>query len=261
MIKFTPIPIFSDNYVWVITHQDRQEAYIVDPGNGDPVLRFLAESGIKPLGILITHSHSDHIGGIDAITEDYDIPVFGPKCVSIPQISKPLRENDEIALWPHIMAKVIAVPGHLPEHLAYFVSNKEAHIQALFCGDALFSSGCGRIFDGTHSEFHNSLSKLNALPAETQVFCAHEYTLANIEFASHIEPENIALKNKLAACSELRKQDKPTLPSTIAIEQETNPFLRCHKQSIKTRVSDLTQTSVTSDEETFAALRKLKDTF
>ncbi len=261
MIECTAIPIFSDNYVWVLSNEESKEAYVVDPGAAEPVLDYLATSDLNPIGILITHSHPDHIGGINEFKRVHDIPVYGPKSPNIPQVTQPVKDNAHISLWAGTDAKVISVPGHLPEHLAFFVEGSNIIQPALFCGDALFSSGCGRIFDGTPEEFYHSLTKLSELPATTQVYCAHEYTLANLKFALHIEPNNTALHTKLKDAQSKLSSGNSTVPSNLENEKQTNPFLRCDIDEVRSRVSSLSGKTLTSGEETFAELRKLKDTF
>lgn len=259
-IECTAIPAFNDNYIWALTKG--KEVYIVDPGCAEPVISFLEARELKLLGILVTHSHNDHIGGIEALLAHYgELPVFGPETPKIPQISNRVAEADNIELWDGISTEVIAVPGHLPEHLAYFVSEPISGWLGLFSGDALFSSGCGRIFDGEPKEFHHSLQKLAKLPDSTNVYCAHEYTLANLSFAKHIECDNPAILEKEASCKAKRASGNITLPSTLVNEKETNPFLRCHVPSVRARAGELTGMEFDSDADTFTALRKLKDNF
>lgn len=244
------IPILRDNYVWAI--HDGQGAVLVDPGDSAPILTWLARRGIDLVGILVTHHHADHVGGIPELLSRYPVPVFGPTRGASP--SRPVADGEVLELpglgWS---MSVMDTPGHTLDHVCYV---GHGH---LFCGDTLFSCGCGRLFEGTPADMHTSLSRLAALPAETLVHCAHEYTLANIAFALEVEPDNLALQSRQDAALKLRKAGKSTLPIDIATERETNPFLRCDLENLRVAASLHTGSPVHAGVETFAAIRAWKD--
>jgi len=261
MIEFNAIPIFDSNYVWAIVNNTSDEVYIVDPGLAAPVLDVIASRSWALRGILVTHSHADHIGGINDIKSHWNVPVYGPKTARIPQVTHVVNEAQKLNFWETLCVEVVAVPGHVPEHIAYFIQSKDINQPALFCGDAVFSSGCGRMFEGTPEQFHESLEKVRSLPDETEVYCAHEYTQANLDFADYIEPDNVALHTKRKDVAQRLSQVGRSLPSSIAIERETNPFLRCHIAQVQQRVGALTGVRPKDSTSTFAALRRLKDNF
>ena len=215
-----PVRAFNDNYIWTV--RDATHAIVVDPGDAQPVEAYLKTNGLTLAAIVITHHHADHIGGVDALTAGRTIPVFGPHDPRIPQATQRLRENEKITL-PHfnIELSVLEVPGHTSTHIAYHGDG------LLFCGDTLFAAGCGRLFEGTPAQMHQSLSKFMRLPDDTRVYCAHEYTLSNIKFAHAADPENKALMDWEARARALREVDQVTVPTTIALEKATNPFVRC----------------------------------
>lgn len=260
-LQFTPIPAFRDNYIWQIGKADSQEIFIVDPGQAAPTLEHISANGLELKGILITHSHPDHIGGINEIREHYPVPVYGPLCKRIPQITEGVQEGSEIELWPNVRFKVLEIPGHLDEHLAYYYSGDAENTPAALVGDTLFSSGCGRMFDGPAPTYKSSLDKLKKLPAETQVYCAHEYTMANLDFAAHIEPNNLAIQQKREHTLERLRRSKCSLPTTIESELATNPFLRCDNEDVILATSRLYERELTNEVETFGALRSLKDRY
>ncbi|MBN8431910.1 hydroxyacylglutathione hydrolase [Microbulbifer salipaludis] len=252
MITIHPISAFSDNYIWHL-HQDR-EHWVVDPGDATPVIDALGEQQLQ--GILLTHHHFDHTGGVQALKEKYDCEVYGP--ASIQGVTRPLQDGDRFSLLG-CDCEVIAVPGHTLDHIALVLT--EGSTTHLFCGDTLFAAGCGRLFEGTPQQMHQSLSRLAALPEATKVYCAHEYTLANLAFAAAAEPGNPDIKERMAAARAARAQNHPTLPSTIGTELQTNPFLRTQSPEIQAQAAaqggDTAKTAV----EIFASLRRWKDTF
>lgn len=256
MIHIEPISAFSDNYIWCL-HNDNGEAVVVDPGDATPVIEFLARRSLELSGILITHHHFDHVGGLEQLLHHRAIPVFGPPD-SAPQISHKLADSDHAQVLG-LDFEVLAVPGHTLDHIAYFAAKSSPPL--LFCGDTLFAGGCGRLFEGTAEQMHRSLSKLTALPAETEVYCAHEYTLANLRFAQAVEPKNAALAQRVDSDSAKRKQNQPTVPSTIAVELATNPFLRSHVDEVRDSAGEYASIPLTDDVATFAAVRRWKDNF
>jgi hydroxyacylglutathione hydrolase len=241
-----PIRAFQDNYIWCLRRGST--AVVVDPGDAAPVLEYLADEGLQLAAILTTHHHGDHVGGNTALLAKYNVPVFGPAREDIPGITRQLREGDAIEV-PGIglNLQVFDVPGHTAGHIAYFGDG------VLFCGDTLFSCGCGKLFEGTAMQMHSSLSKLARLPGNTLVYCGHEYTLSNLRFARAAQREASA-RAALAA-------GRPSLPSTIESELAANPFLRSGNCAVATSASRYAGHTLTSPVEVFATLRKWKDGF
>ncbi|MEW6313698.1 MAG: hydroxyacylglutathione hydrolase [Pseudomonadota bacterium] len=254
MLETIPLRAFADNYIWCL-HRGRH-AVIIDPGDAAPVLSHLERARLEPTAILITHHHADHVDGITAILDHHDVPVYGPLRENIAGVTHPVSEGDTIKLATlGIEFAVLDVPAHTLGHVAYY------GVKHLFCGDTLFGGGCGRLFEGTPQQMYASLQKLAALPDDTRVCCAHEYTLVNLRFALSIEPDNAALHRRLAEAQHQRELGLPTLPSTIALEKRTNPFLRCHDSAIVAAVTRYDGTAPTSPQATFAALRRWRDIF
>lgn len=225
MFDVIRIPALKDNYIWLLRKD--ASAVVVDPGDADPVLRFLDQEGLTLSSILVTHHHNDHQGGVEKLLEHYPADVFGPAREFITGISRPLLGGETMGLPAlDIEIKVIAVPGHTLGHLAYYLNG------CLFSGDTLFSGGCGRLFEGTPAQMHDSLARLSSLPDNTLVYCAHEYTEANLRFAMAVESGNRRLRNRLDEVIVARAKGLPTVPSTIAIEKSTNPFLRCNEPAV-----------------------------
>jgi hydroxyacylglutathione hydrolase len=225
MLKIRPIPAFQDNYIWLI--QNGNHVAVVDPGDAVPVISTLQNENLTLDAILITHHHNDHIGGVQSLLKEYQTQVFAPTNEHFDFTHQAVRENDLIQL-PNLKLNlsVIDIPGHTNGHVAYYGLNH------LFCGDTLFGGGCGRLFEGTYEQLFNSLNKLAALPDETLIYCAHEYTEHNLSFASLVDSKNLALINRIASTKKVRASNKPSLPSSIGLEKETNPFLRCDDQLI-----------------------------
>ena len=267
MLIIHPVPIFENNYVWVIENTLAKEAIVVDPGDALPVVEFLKNKQLNLIGILITHSHNDHIGGIDNLLNVKKVPVAGPACPRIKQITQHLTENDTLEWWSGIKIDVVHTPGHLPEHICFVLTDKhdtdnnEAALIHIFCGDIIFSSGCGRIFDGSAAELKGSMEKLCAYPDTTLLYGAHEYTLANIEFALFVEANNPALQQKHEDCLRLRQQNYPTLPTSVASEKATNPFLRCNETEVTRSLEKHLNITLESELMTFTELRRLKNNF
>jgi hydroxyacylglutathione hydrolase len=251
------VPAFRDNYIWLlcgVTGNDtRQPVAIVDPGDALPVLRTVDKLRLVPIAILITHHHSDHIGGIAELCARFRIPVYGPAQEAIPGVTHPLVEGDRVDLPGMPLLEVLEVPGHTAGHIAY-VGEK-----LLFCGDTLFAGGCGRLFEGTAAQLYSSLQKFSLLSDDTWIYCAHEYTLANLNFAQTVEPDNPMLQHRIQQTRILRQEDKPTVPSELGMEKRTNPFLRCHLPSIMAAAARHAGHSLAPGAETFAALRGWKD--
>ena len=255
-MNLAALPAFTDNYIWML--HDGHQAVVVDPGDAAPVHAALDGLGLRLAAILVTHHHPDHVGGIDALRDRLRGVVYGPAHETIPGPFEPLVGGDRVDVLG-LPFEVIEVPGHTAGHIAYIQREVEAS-PILFCGDTLFSAGCGRLFEGTPAQMVHSLAMLNALPADTRVCCTHEYTLANLRFAATVEPGNA----DIAACTEtsrrLRDQGQPTLPSTLARERRINPFLRCSEPAVV--ASARAQGAASNDGvEVFAALREWKNRF
>ena len=251
-----PIPAFADNYLWLLHNGKR--ALIVDPGDAEPVLRALEQSELQLESILVTHHHADHTGGVDALRNATGATVYGPASERIPAPFKPLREGDSV----HSLGLdfvVLDVPGHTAGHIAFYTPDMDGK-PLLFCGDTLFSGGCGRLFEGTPAQMLASLKKLAALPGSTRVCCTHEYTLGNLRFARAVEPDNAELAAYQAHCLQLREQGQPTLPSSIDQEMLINPFLRTRQASILAAVHRF-DASAHDDTTVFAALRRWKNQY
>lgn len=258
-LTITPIPAFTDNYIWAL-HNAEGQVYVVDPGDATPVRAWLSANRMTLTGILITHHHADHTGGIDGLLAETPVPVYGPAGGHIKQLDHTLQEGDQVTVLGHVF-DVMETPGHTLDHIVYFHpgADDDSSPPLLFCGDTLFAGGCGRIFEGNPVMMYNSLQRLAALPAATRVFCAHEYTLANLAFAVSAEPDNRDLVQRQAAEREKRNQQRPTLPSTILLEQRTNPFLRCHSPGLQATVQQHVSQKMDMGVELFTALRRLKD--
>lgn len=262
MLTITPIPALDSNYFWVIQPNSAQPGvYVVDPGDAAPVINYLTANQLILTAILITHRHRDHTQGVSGLLDHSSpVPVYGPDSELIPQITHKLADGDLLQL-DDIAFKIISVPGHTWEHIVYFCAATNDRPPLLFCGDSLFAGGCGRRFDGTAEIMWESLQKLAALPDDTQIYCAHEYTLANLEFAHAVEPDNKPLADRFEQVKQLRAQGRITLPSSILLEKRTNPFLRCQLTGIKIFTENKTQQSLASPAEVFGALRLIKDTW
>ena len=256
MLEVIPVSAFRDNYIWLIRSGDSSKVAIVDPGDAGPVLAALAGTDLMPGAILTTHHHGDHVGGVRELLEHYRVPVYGPAQESIPGRTHALKEGDTIALPdPALNFRVLDVPGHTAGHIAYYGHG------CLFIGDTLFMSGCGRLFEGTAQQMYDSLQKLLALPDATRIFCAHEYTLANLRFAHAVEPDNAAIMARMESSEALRRQNHPTVPGTLAVERETNPFLRADQATVAAAAEKFAGHALHNPVEVFAAIRGWKDDF
>jgi len=237
-------------------------AVVVDPGDAAPVLQALEEQGLTLAAILVTHHHADHVGGVRALHQATDAQVFGPAREEVPAPFTPVMQGDQLDLLGQTV-QVLDVPGHTAGHVAYFLPNAQPQ-PVLFCGDTLFSGGCGRIFEGTPAQMLDSLDRLAALPAATQVCCAHEYTLSNLQFALAVEPRNSDLRTYVAQCQQLRAKGSPTLPAQLGTELQINPFLRARHPDVRHAVAQhagLSALEQTNDVAVFAALREWKNDF
>lgn len=253
-LQTTAIPAFRDNYIWLLARDGR--ALIIDPGEADPVQQELDRRGLRLETILVTHHHGDHVGGVAALAAAHGATVFGPAGSPFTGIDRPLRDGDRVHALD-LAFTVLAVPGHTLDHIAYWC----AAASAVFCGDTLFAGGCGRLFEGSAAQMYASLSRLAALPEETQAYCAHEYTQANLRFALAVEPSNSALQQRYADCAQRRAQGVATVPSAIGLERATNPFLRCAEPAVRAAAHAHDGAAATDPATVFAVLRTWKDGF
>jgi len=253
MIKIHAIPAFADNYIWLIQYSDHHAA-VVDPGDGQSVLAALRQRNLQLGAILLTHHHWDHVDGVATLLAATQVPVYGPSKDPINGLSHPSTEGDLIRLDGLELA-VLEVPGHTQGHLAYHGHG------ALFCGDTLFAAGCGRLMGGTAKQLHSSLQRIAQLAPETQIYCAHEYTLANLRFAQTVEPSNIAIEQRRTTEQQKRDHGQPTIPSTLATELATNPFLRCREPAVIAAAEQFAGQTLTEECDVFRTLRFWKDSF
>jgi hydroxyacylglutathione hydrolase len=257
MFKITAIPAFNDNYIWLI-HNDKL-AVVVDPGDAAPVLAHLATNQLTLIGILCTHRHHDHIDGIGKLRAVYNVPVYGRRHEKNPHITDDLREGEQLTLVAFdLVFDIMEIPGHLDDHIAFYAGKISPEI--LFCGDVLFGAGCGRSFEGSVAQLHNSLQRLSQLPDTTLAYCAHEYTAANLRFATVVDSGNQAVQQRILDTQKLRAANLSSVPFTIALEKATNPFLRCTQPKI---LHALQQRGLTdpSEESAFIALREWRNNF
>lgn len=232
MFDIVALPALADNYIWLLCGNAR--AVAVDPGDAGVVERALADRGLALDGILLTHHHADHTAGVPDLVRAHGCRVFGPARASVAAVTDGLDDGDTVTALGQAL-QVIAVPGHTADHLAYWCPP----VHALFCGDTLFAAGCGRLFEGSPEQMWASLRKLALLPPDTRVYCAHEYTAANLRFARRVDPDNRALAVRTARVEALRATGRPSLPSTLAEEIATNPFLRCGEPAMTARAQAL----------------------
>lgn len=257
MIEIIPLPAFTDNYIWLIQNTNDRHCVVVDPGDGNVVADYLLKHDKVLSAALITHHHKDHTGGLATLKQQWpNLRIIGPAAESekIALLTEPVTDNQQVAIPELAMTfDILAIPGHTQGHIAFYSA------PVLFCGDTLFSAGCGRLLEGSYAEsalqMHNSLRRLSCLPDNTLVYCTHEYTLANIRFARHIEPNNQALLRYEQVSQEKRQQAKPTLPTTIKLEKSVNPFLRCENMDLQTSLNQNSSLTL------FTYLREAKDQF
>jgi hydroxyacylglutathione hydrolase len=257
MLQVTPVRAFADNYIWLIhAPSDSTKVVAVDPGDARPVERALADRNLQLSAILLTHHHADHVGGVADLLQRHPVPVFGPARENTPGAPTKLRGGDEVSLADlGLKFEVLDVPGHTAGHIAYVGHG------AVFCGDTLFSAGCGRLFEGTAAQMTDSLAKLASLPPDTLAYCAHEYTINNLKFGITVEPDNREAVAYLDECREKRARDEATVPSSIRRERNVNPFLRCDRQTVKQAAEARARRGLQNQSEIFAVIRQWKDGF
>ena len=252
--EIVPLRAFADNYIWTI--RDERRAAVVDPGDARPVLDYLEREKLELVAILNTHHHADHVGGNAGLLARWKVPVFGPHDERIREVTRALKDGERCTL-PHfgIEFEILEIPAHTRTHIAFHGGGM------LFCGDTLFAAGCGRLFEGTPRQMHDSLTRLMRLPDDTQVYCGHEYTRANVRFARAADPDNAALRALESRAKELRDQDLPTLPSTIGQEKATNPFVRVREPAVIAAANRFAGKTLNDPASVLGAMREWKNGF
>ncbi|HLR78206.1 MAG TPA: hydroxyacylglutathione hydrolase [Burkholderiaceae bacterium] len=259
-IQLIAVPAFSDNYLWMVCKGDH--AIVVDPGQAAPIQTILQQHQLTLDAILLTHHHHDHVGGVAELKASTQATVYGPATEQLPACDRPMAEGDKVSLpGVDLALQVLDVPGHTAGHIAYHGTLGAGQQPVLFCGDTLFAAGCGRLFEGSPEQMLASLTKLAALHSDTLVCCAHEYTLANLKWALAVEPDNAALRDRLHVASQLRASSRPTLPSTLQSELDTNPFLRTSQENVVAAAARHAGQSLDQPVAVFASLREWKNNF
>ncbi|MGY8869280.1 MAG: hydroxyacylglutathione hydrolase [Pseudomonadales bacterium] len=257
MFTVLPLPAFDDNYIWMLTSTDYSGMVVVDPGDADVVIKAVNDTNTPLIAILLTHHHGDHTGGVKQLVELYSVPVYGPHNSPFKGISHPLKDSEQITLLGETMT-VKEVPGHTLDHICYF---KSTETPQLFCGDTLFLAGCGRLFEGTAEQMLKNMDYFKTLPLETSIYCTHEYSLANLAFASAVEPHNLDISATINRCKQLREQNIPTLPSSISQELMINPFMRSQEETVKEAAQSYIKSNINNELEAFTAIREWKNNF
>jgi hydroxyacylglutathione hydrolase len=252
-----PIKAFADNYIWAIVNDQNQSVVIVDPGDANPVMHFIEQHQLSLTAILVTHHHQDHCGGVAILREKFALKIFGPKHADIAATHVVGEATGFFFVDADLSFQVLEIPGHTLDHVAFYCAEEKM----LFCGDTLFSAGCGRVFEGTYEQMWRSLQKLTALPDDTRLYCGHEYTASNLKFALAVEPENQDMQRYQETVLRLRMAGQPTLPALLSREKKMNPFLRAAESSVIASVRKKTGRSLNDAKEVFAELRQWKNKF
>jgi len=256
MLEIIPLAALKDNYIWLLKNKASGHIAIVDPSEAEPVLKLIESEGLIPIAILITHHHWDHVGGIAEIAEKYNIPIYTPKTESVEGSTHPVGEGDVIDLDKlNLKLNILDVPGHTAGAIAYYAEGM------VFSGDTLFTAGCGRMFEGTPPQMHASLSKFKNLADDTLLYCGHEYTESNLQFAAVVEPENKAIQRRLIQTKKIRDKNQCTVPATLKQEKASNPFLRCEQNSVINAANKHSGKKLDKPHEVFAEIRRWKDNF
>ncbi|CAN5460509.1 hydroxyacylglutathione hydrolase [soil metagenome] len=256
MITITPISALKDNYIWLISNANNNSVVIVDPGEAAPVIQILTQQQLNLAAILLTHHHWDHTAGVTELLQHYSVPVYASSNTEATTATVKVAEGESIVINElGISFQTFAIPAHTRDHVAYFTGT------AVFCGDTLFTGGCGRLFEGSAEQMFHSLQKLAALPLDTRIYCGHEYTSDNLRFAECVEPANPLLQQRIKDTQDLRQKGQPTVPTTLALELQTNPFLRCHIPAVIAAAEHHANLSLSNAVEVFATLRLWKDGF
>lgn len=258
MLTVKPLAAFTDNYIWLLKHDDGKHCVVVDPGDANVVIDELTKESLILNGILITHHHNDHTGGVDELKSRYKIPVYGPENSPYKGITQTLSDGDTLMILNESF-EVLAVPGHTLDHIAFYTNSTQT--PKLFCGDTLFLAGCGRLFEGSPAQMLTAMDKFRELPPKTEVYCTHEYSLANLAFANAVEPNNGKITQTLNQCKKLREQNKPTLPSSIEQELAINPFMRTRKPSVVASAKAYKEVSNMDEVAVFSAIREWKNSY
>jgi len=258
MFNVHPIPAFNDNYIWALRSDLHPgKAIVVDPGDAAPVIDWLEAHDCQLDAILITHHHADHTGGVEALVQERDIPVYGPANSPFKGITHPLKDRARLDVLGESL-QVKTVPAHTKDHISYFIDGKQPQ---LFCGDTLFLAGCGRLFEGSARQMLDAMHYFAALPQETEVYCTHEYSLSNLAFAASVEPSNTRIREVNEQCHQLRDEGLPTLPSSIAQEKAINPFMRTQEPAVIHSAEHYSGNPLKTEVEVLAALREWKNRF
>lgn len=257
MFKLTPLPAFDDNYIWVIESPNDSSIAVVDPGDAEVVEHYLNRSNRTLAAILITHHHRDHTGGVDSLNAKYSVPVYGSSESKFPGVTSPMSDGDSIELFGETLS-IKAVPAHTLDHIAYLVKGDTPQ---LFCGDTLFLAGCGRLFEGSADQMLQAMDYFASLPDSTEVYCTHEYSLANLAFAKATDPANSVIDQTITRCEQLRADNRPTLPSSIGLERQINPYMRTRETALIHSASQYAKQTLSAGVETLAVLREWKNSF
>lgn len=257
MFEVHPLPAFNDNYIWVLSRPGSKGVAVIDPGDAAPVARYLSAKGLTLEAILVTHHHPDHTGGVEELAAASGAAVYGPAGSPFTRLDQSLSDGQQIQILGQPL-EIKAVPGHTLDHISYFHPD---HPSQLFCGDTLFLAGCGRLFEGTARQMHEAMAWFRALPDDTQVYAAHEYSLANLAFAEAVEPANADIQAAIARCREQRNQEQPTLPGTIGEEKRINPYMRTDQPAVMAAAARLCGHPLDDEAQVLAQIRQWKDRF
>jgi hydroxyacylglutathione hydrolase len=257
MHYITPIPALKDNYIWMVISSISGHCIIVDPGEHQCVIETVMLHQIKPVAIFVTHHHADHTNGVSALSDYFKVPVFGSAYEHVSGVTHPVEGGEIIEIKAvDLTFNILFIPGHTRGHIAYYTSQG-----FIFTGDTLFTAACGRLFEGTAMQMHNSLSKIAGLPDHTLIYCGHEYTENNLKFAQHIEPGNQVLHSRIKMAAQLRKHGIPTVPAPLSLEKQTNPFLRCREEAVIRAAEKHEGRKLLTECEVFESIRRQKDCF